>query len=43
MTDAQANFIASLAKEVKFLVALICLFVCLFVDNITQEVMNGLR
>ena len=37
-------FITSLAKakEVKFLVALVCLFVCLSVDNITQKVMNGL-
>ena len=34
--------IASLAKEVMFLVALVCLFVCLSVDNITQKVMNGL-
>ena len=25
-----------------FLVALVCLFVCLSVDNITQIVMNGL-
>ena len=25
-----------------FLVALVCLFVCLSVDNITQKVMNGL-
>ena len=37
--------ITSLAKEVMFLVALVCLFVCLsvslFVDNITQKVMNG--
>ena len=24
-----------------FLVALVCLSVCLFVDNITQQVMNG--
>ena len=31
-----------LAKELMFLVALICLFVCLFVDNITQKVINGL-
>ena len=29
-------------KEVMFLVALVCLSVCLFVDNITQKVMNGL-
>ena len=42
--------ITSLAKEVMFLVALVslsvclsvCLFVCLSVDNITQNVMNGL-
>ena len=33
----------SLAKEVMFSVALVCLFVCLSVDNITQKVMNGLR
>ena len=25
-----------------FLVELVCLSVCLFVDNITQEVINGL-
>ena len=29
-----------LAKEVMFLVALVCLSVCLSVDNITQKVMN---
>ena len=38
--------ITSLTKEVRFLVALVCmsvcLFVCLSVDNITQKVMNGL-
>ena len=38
--------ISSFAKEVMFLVALVCLSVCLFVclseDNITQKVMNGL-
>ena len=34
--------ITSLAKEIMFLVALVCLFVCLFVDNITQKVVNGL-
>ena len=34
--------ITSLAKEVMFLVALVCLFVCLSVNNITQKVMNGL-
>ena len=34
--------VTSLAKEVMFLVALVCLFVCLSVDNITQKVMNGL-
>ena len=34
--------ITSLAKEVMFLVALVCMFVCLFVDNITHKVMNGL-
>ena len=33
----------SLSKEVMFLVALVCLFVCLFVANITQKVMNGLE
>ena len=32
----------SLAKEVMFLVALVSLFVCLSVDNITHKVMNGL-
>ena len=31
----------SLAKEVMFLVALVCLSVCLSVNNITQKVMNG--
>ena len=31
------TIITSLAKEVMFLVALVCLFVCLFVDNITQK------
>ena len=36
------TFITSLAKEVMFLVALVCLFVCLSVNNITQKVMNGL-
>ena len=36
------TIIISLAKEVMFLVALVCLFVCLFVYNITQKVMNGL-
>ena len=36
------TIITSLAKEVMFLVALVCLFVCLFVYNITQKVMNGL-
>ena len=35
-------FITSLAEEVMFLVALVCLFVCLSVNNITQKVMNGL-
>ena len=35
--------VTSLAKEVMFLVALVCLFFCLFVDNITQKVTNGLR
>ena len=35
-------FIASLAKEVMFLVGLVGLFVCLSVDNITNKVMNGL-
>ena len=34
--------VTSLANEVMFLVALVCLFVCLSVDNITQKVMNGL-
>ena len=36
------TIITSLAKEVMFLVALVSLFVCLSVDNITQKVMNGL-
>ena len=36
-------FITSLAKEVMFLVALVCLFVRLPVDNITQKVINGLE
>ena len=31
------TIITSLANEVMFLVALVCLFVCLFVDNITQK------
>ena len=35
--------ITSLAKEVMFLVALVCVSVCLSVDNITQNVMNGLE
>ena len=34
--------ITSLAKEVLFLVAWVCLFVCLSVSNITQKVLNGL-
>ena len=34
--------ITSLGKEVTFLLALVCLSVCLSVDNITQKVMNGL-
>ena len=29
-------------NQVMFLVALVCLSVCLFVENITQKVMNGL-
>ena len=29
-------------KEVMILVALVCLFVCLLVDNITQKLINGL-
>ena len=33
--------VISSAKEVIFFLALVCLFVCLFVDNITQKVMNG--
>ena len=36
------RIITSLAKEVMFLVALVSLSVCLSVDNITQNVMNGL-
>ena len=32
-----------LGKEVMFLVALVCLSVCLSVDNITQKVINGLE
>ena len=39
---SQNLFITSLAKEVMFLVALVCLSVCLSVNNITQKVMNGL-
>ena len=35
------NVITSLANEVMFLVALVCLSDCLSVDNITQKVMNG--
>ena len=42
-TSLVCRVIYSLAKEVMFLVALVCLFVCLFVDNITQNVMNGLE
>ena len=34
--------ITSLAKEVMFLVTLVCLSVCLSVDNITQRVMKGI-
>ena len=37
------TLITSLAMEVMFLVALVSLFVCLFVDNITQNVMSGLK
>ena len=29
-------------NQVMFLVALVCLSVCLFVENITQKVMNGM-
>ena len=36
------DIITSLAKEVMFLVALVCLFFCLSVGNLTQKVMNGL-
>ena len=36
------SLITSFAKEDMFLVVLVCLFVCLFVDNIAQTVMNGL-
>ena len=40
------SIFTSLAKEVMVLVAFIglsvCLSVCLFMDNITQKVMNGL-
>ena len=36
------SIVTSLAKEVMFLVALVCLSVCLSVNNITQKVMNGL-
>ena len=35
-TNISCYFITSLAKEVMFLVALVCLFVCLSVNNITQ-------
>ena len=34
--------ITYLAKEVMFFIALVCLSVCLSVDNITQKVMNRL-
>ena len=33
----------SLAKKVMFLVALVCLFVCLSVSNIAQKIMNGVQ
>ena len=33
----QQMIFTSLAKEVMFLVALVCLFVCSSVDNITQK------
>ena len=39
------SVVASLAKVIMFLVALVCLSVCLFclfVDNITPKIMNGL-
>ena len=37
------NYIITyLAKEVMLLLALVCLFICLFVDNITQKAMNDL-
>ena len=39
------GIVTSLEKEAMYLVALVCLFVCLSVDNIsifTQNVMNGL-
>ena len=32
-----------IAKGGYFLVALVCLSVCVFVDNVIQKVMNGLR
>ena len=40
----EIHFITSLVKEIMFLVALVCLSVCLSVDNIrpTQTAMNGL-
>ena len=37
VTHIDVTVITSLAKEVMFLEALVCLFVCLFVDNITQN------
>ena len=40
--DPPFGVITSLSKEVMFLVVLVCLFVCLSVDNITQKVMNGI-
>ena len=42
LSDLWVIIITSLAKEVMFLVALVCLSVCLSVNNITQKVMNGL-
>ena len=36
-------FVISEAKEVMFSVALVCLFACLFVSNISQKVVDGLH
>ena len=41
-SSVRSVIFTSLAKVVMFLVVLVCLSVCLSVDNITQNVMNGL-